>query len=69
MIEEIIKEANEKLTKSVRSMNDPALVIPRLEGKQVYSVKELLEQSKDRDTEVGKVIRMGVRGLLRRTGR
>jgi hypothetical protein len=69
VIEKIIKEANEQLAKSGRNLNDKILFIPRLEGQQEYTLKDVFDQSKDKDAELGKVIRMGVKGLLRRTGR
>jgi hypothetical protein len=69
VIEKIIKEANEQLAKSGKSLDSKVLFVPRFEGQQEYTLKDIFEQSKDKDTELGKVIRMGVKGLLRRTGR
>jgi hypothetical protein len=69
LIDKVIKEANEQLVKSGKNLNDKILFIPRLEGQQEYTLKDVFEQSKDKDTELGKAVRMGVKGLLRRTGR
>jgi hypothetical protein len=69
LIDKVIKEANEQIANKIQDLDTPIVIVPRLEGKQEYTVREVLEQSRDKDAEMGKVIRMGIKGLLRRTGR
>jgi len=69
LVELAIRGANEQLERKVKE-DEPILVIPRLDGGQeTYTAKEVIEQSKDKDTEIGKVIRLGAKTLLRRLSR
>ena len=69
MIELTIRGANEQLGRKVKK-DEPILVIPRMDGgRETYTAKEVIEQSKDKDTEIGKVVRLGTKMLLRRLSR
>ena len=69
LVDLTIREANEQLERKVKK-DKPVVVIPRMDGgKETYTAGELIEQSKDKDTEIGKVVRLGAKALLRRLGR
>ena len=69
LIELTIRGANEQLGRKVKK-DEPILAIPRMDGgRETYTAKEVIEQSKDKDTEIGKVVRLGTKMLLRRLSR
>jgi hypothetical protein len=64
LIEKVIKEAREQLERDEKP-DRKVLFVPRMNGKTEYTAKEVSDEVKDPQSELGKMTRRGVRKLFR----
>jgi hypothetical protein len=64
LIEKVIKEAREQLERDEKP-DRKVLFVPRMNGKTEYTAKEVSDEVRDPQSELGKMARRGVRKLFR----